>query len=103
MLCHTLSRLGGRQAWPSNALSIAAITEFQESAPTKGVMFNLGVSVGHISSVLLLRVIIWLPHLFACTWAQYQSSKAGDNQLAITYFDEALRLDPSLGVAYLTR
>jgi hypothetical protein len=32
-----------------------------------------------------------------------QTSKTGDNDGAIRYFDEVLRLDPSLGVAYLTR
>ena len=40
-----------------------------------GVLFNLGVS----------------------------TAKLGDNKTAIRHFDEVLRLDPNLGVAYLTR
>ena len=31
------------------------------------------------------------------------SYQVGDNQSAIRHFDEVLQLDPSLGVAYLTR
>ena len=52
-----------------------AIAQFKSAAPSKGVLFNLGVS----------------------------TAKLGDNKTAIRHFDEVLRLDPNLGVAYLTR
>ena len=52
-----------------------AIAQFKSAAPSKGVLFNLGVS----------------------------TAKLGDNKTAIRPFDEVLRLDPNLGVAYLTR
>eukprot|EP00287_Rhodomonas_sp_CCMP768_P027816 CAMPEP_0202851730 /NCGR_PEP_ID=MMETSP1389-20130828/87186_1 /ASSEMBLY_ACC=CAM_ASM_000865 /TAXON_ID=302021 /ORGANISM="Rhodomonas sp., Strain CCMP768" /LENGTH=146 /DNA_ID=CAMNT_0049530097 /DNA_START=15 /DNA_END=452 /DNA_ORIENTATION=- len=52
-----------------------AIQEFKAAAPSKGVLFNLGVS----------------------------TAKMGDNQTAIRHFDEVIQMDPNLGVAYLTR
>eukprot|EP00960_Hanusia_phi_P014487 427445-Hanusia_phi.AAC.3 len=54
---------------------LEAIQEFKAAVPSKGILFNLGVS----------------------------TAKLGDNQAAIRHFDEVIRLDPNLAVAYLTR
>ena len=38
-----------------------------------------------------------------CAEASFRVVQMGDNRSAIRHFDEVLQMDPSLGVAYLTR